>query len=514
MLTTFVTVFTIAAIVYILLMIGLQLLLGRKHGLMTALLRVGVTVAAAILAVPVAQSMSEGLGATIGDLILSLLSGGAGSLLGTVTVGVEGMALIGRFAVAPFVFLIAFLLLRIALAIVLKIIRKALPFLQREQIKRKISLPLSAVNGLLIALFTLVPLCGLISIGGNMLGQFAEASAKCESESVDEILQIFGTNDQELAEAAESMQDNFIVTVVHGTVGRPIYAILTVGELDPALTDGETVEIDLDTELTHLGSFTVYTVDMLDALQGDEFAESDKARLTAAADSMLASDWMRHLAADLVSSLASSWLKGESLGDMDRPALDANTAPTFDSLLHVMAAETPTTLSEDLHTILEVLGDFKKSGLLADSVDPAEMIKTISASGLLEETLDTLEANDRFVPVANELRAMSIRLVSGMLGVDELRSGQHDALMGDVAGRLNNVLDLGKAEREAILAKSLNEAFDQYGYDVPENVALQLSAQMIDDLGADGEITSDELTEYLINASESGDLPVGAADIV
>ena len=77
-------------------------------------------------------------------------------------------------------------------------------------------------------------------------------------------------------------------------------------------------------------------------------------------------------------------------------------------------------------------------------------------------------------------------------------------MMGNVADSLNNVLDMPEEERNSIITQSIKNNFSEKGFDVPDDVALEMSNQLINDLGADGEITADELTDYMVNHAEEG----------
>ena len=118
--------------------------------------------------------------------------------------------------------------------------------------------------------------------------------------------------------------------------------------------------------------------------------------------------------------------------------------------------------------------------------------------------LAKLEESDRLQALAVELKALAIRLVSNMLGVDKLQSGEYMDMMGDVASTLTDALQMPEAKRDALLLNSIKENFAGQGFDVPDDVALKMSHQMIDELGADGEISPDELTDYLVNHADEG----------
>ena len=119
--------------------------------------------------------------------------------------------------------------------------------------------------------------------------------------------------------------------------------------------------------------------------------------------------------------------------------------------------------------------------------------------GLLTRVLDELRASERLSVIADELEALSIRLVSSMLGVDKLKDGEYAETMDKIASKLTDSLELDEAERDAMVVDAIQTNLKAVGYDVPEDVALKLANQAMNEMGEDGEITADELTDYLVN---------------
>ena len=55
-----------------------------------------------------------------------------------------------------------------------------------------------------------------------------------------------------------------------------------------------------------------------------------------------------------------------------------------------------------------------------------------------------------------------------------------------------------------MVLNAIKNNFGDQGFDVPDDVALQMANKMLDELGADGEITGDELTQYMIQNVDEG----------
>ena len=200
--------------------------------------------------------------------------------------------------------------------------------------------------------------------------------------------------------------------------------------------------------------------------------------------------------------MAEKWLDGEDFAGMSRPKLDAALSPTFDCVLSVLASENADTLEEDIHDILDVLGDFMANDLLGEDADYMQLVQKLGASGLLTDMMAKLQANERLAVLATEIKALSMRLVTNMLGAQQLKDGQYAEMMGNVAGTLTDALEMSKEDRDAMVVESVQEQFAAEGYDVPPEVVVEITDQVMAELGADGEITEEELTDYFLNHSD------------
>ncbi len=503
LLLSILSIFTWTVVGLAVVMIVVNLLLARRRSWIMAIVRVGITVVSAVVALLVTKPLADLLADATYDLLLPTLGKlfkgiELDKVLADLPSGEEGLKIIAASLVAPFLFLAVFLLLRALLSIVGAIVAACVPALKAKT-KQGISMALGGLNGFLIVVVVLVPLCGFMALGGHLLTTVADTAEACNSPAVDEIIAELDVERTEFADTGSALEENPVVLVVHSTLGRPIFNYLTTGVTDAEKTHGRSIKLDLEAELGGLVKTVIYTVDAVDSMTKTDFTEEDKAKLYTMEESLLESEWRTVLMTDLLTAAATSWRKGEAYMGMERPALNTSMDPTVNCLLDILVHETELTLEKDFRDILDVVGDFLLCDLLAETVDPQAMIKTISERGLLNTTLDKLNANPRLAPIAVELKALSVRLLTDMLGLDELKNGEHAELMNNVAGELNNVLHMSAEERHDAVAEALGTAFDEYGFEIPADVANSMADKAIDELGADGEITGDELTDYLVN---------------
>ena len=499
--------------VYFLLFIGIHLLKARKKRWAMTLIRLGATVVAAIAAIPVCVVGVKFLADYAYDWLIPQLGQDVYDVLTAIPVGTEGVRALVTLVAAPLLYPIVFLVLHRVLMIIAWILEKCVPGLRPKR-QLALSLPLGALNGLLIAVVLIIPLCGLLTMGSHLATTLLSSDGGEPSALQSEIFDGLGMSEEDVLSVVEAVEEHPVVYTVHHTIGSPIFTALTTTKLDTADTHGREIVMNLETELTGLCKTASLALDVADSFGKDTYTAEDKAVLLATADSFFESDWIRMLAADTVALMADTWLKGDAFLGMEAPKMDANIQPAFNTVLTILSTETVDTLEGDIHVILDVFGDFMVYDLFNTDGDYNALVQKLGSSGLLNTTLEKLQANERLVPLVSELKSMSVRLVTNMLGVEDLKNGEYSEMMGNVAGTLTDALDMSKEERDAMIVDTLQNEFAAQGYDVPADVAIGMSDQLMEELGADGEITEEELTDYLVNHSEdlAGALPGGIPD--
>ncbi len=509
-LTAFLSAFTLGAVILAVVLLVVDLLLARRRSWIMGFVRIALTVGAAAAAIPLALRGAEHLSVPLYDLLLSLIGDSApaigdhvNSFMGMVASGAEGARLVMRLVIAPILFLFLFILLRLLLSIFGWILCRCVMVLRVRDVPG-VAMALGALNGVLITMVILVPLCGFLAMGGTLMTTVADTIDEERDEILVDLLDDAGTSRTELSSMGRYAAEHPLVVIVQGTVGEPVFSMLTTAEMDPSVTHGMDVSLKLESELTRLLCAGVYAVDAVDALDNDDYTPEDKVVLMAALDHALESDWVQLLATDSLVSLSGKWMANQAFLGMDRPTLDAKVQPILNSLLKILSEEEVTTLSADLHTIVDVLGDILVCDLLAESFDPSAMMTAISENGLLTHTLDKLESNAHMRPLADELEALGVRLLSDMLGLEELKNGEHDEMLTEVSAQMTESLTMSVEERHEFVSTWVRKVFEDYGYSVPEDVVIKIADRMVVELGGDGIITTEELTQYLVDNIDEG----------
>ena len=167
-------ILTVVIAVYAFLLTLKNLIHAAKRSWVMAVVRLGVTVAAAVVALFVTQEVADLAADTVYGYLLPHLGDELASFLAEVPVGAEGMRVIAALVASPILYVMIFVLLRWAASIVLWIVERCIPPLKKHSL-RILSIPLGAVNGLLVAAVTLLPLCGYLVFGAHMLGTFVDS---------------------------------------------------------------------------------------------------------------------------------------------------------------------------------------------------------------------------------------------------------------------------------------------------------------------------------------------------
>ncbi len=505
--STILSIFTWVVLGVAALMILINLLLARRRSWILAVIRLGMTVLAAIISVPASKIVAIKLTDFAYNQLIPSLSQEVQDVITAASVGEEGLKVLASLLIAPLIFLFVFILLRLVFTIIGCIVVACVPVLKERSLS-SVSMPVGAVNGLLITMIVFVPLCGFLAFGGHILNTASTTVQTTNSPAIDEMLTEMDIDHVELAELGESLEKNPAVMVIHSTVGRPIFDSLTTGQTDSTKTHGTSIQLNLEKEVGGLLNTAILLIDAADSLKHEDYTEADKNKLFAVEESLFDSEWRTMLMSDALNAAADSWLDNKPFAGKDRPSVDATIDPTLIVIFEIFSEEDYKTLEEDLRVLIDVVGDLLMCDLLASDIDPQEMIRTLSEKQILDKALSKLKANARLAPLATELKTMSVRLVTDMLGLEELKSGEHAELMNNVADELTKVSHMSPEERHEIISESLNDVFAQSGIDVPKDVAIELSDKMIDDLTAEGgEITGERLTDYLVDhAADVGEL--------
>lgn len=507
----FIPVVALAAIaaVYFAIRVGLSALLSGRHFTAEEGTYIGFTLLSAVLALAGARLIYRPAVSTVFSLVISpLLNAQAKSWLDLSPTALKGAEELAGLLVIPLIFLVLFLLIRLLFMLVARVpwnVRRQRREASYEYIPRrnKAATVMGGVNGFLISIAVLIPLCGCLVTAGDVISAFSDTGAAEMSQVQTMLRQSARLDAQEMTRYGESLSKNPVLAVFGRGPGGALFRGMTTGSVRSS--DGSTIRVSLTDELSVLSSVggnglvTAYSI----SRQSVTIPESAQNAILAIKDGVLSSRLLTTVGAEAVSGIASAWFEGRSFNGLKPPALNDILSPTFDLALKLLSEETPDLMGPDTQTLTGVMLDLVDSGLFVRSISYADVMEKLGHGGLMFSILDRLLENRHLAPLADELEALSSRVVAQVLDPEKIRNGTYDDLLGEISLRLNNVLGLTREEREAEIREAVRVAFDRYGYDVPGDVAVSLSEQILAEIGADGAVTVDELKDFLLSHGAS-----------
>ena len=519
-------IITLVMIAYVLLLGLFTALPARKHHWIMALVRTGIIVVSVIIAVPVSKVIAGAVSGTLAPMFDGLLSGDIGELVEHAPILKESVELMVALIIAPLVFLVLFIVIRGVLAIAALIVEKTVPYFKERNPKKgtkkdphntAIAMPVGAFNGILVALVTLIPLCGYIGLVSGFMSLLdmgntqsaPESSVSVVAPSV-EYLASETTADFTQQRAPAEEEDEMMATVKEvlenpmigavNTVGRPVFNWMTSGKVHGTTGD---VDFSLSKDLPHLAQSLTGFVDAMALTEDGNMTEEDKKALLDAVDFLMESDWVAEVMAQTIGYMATQWKQGETVMGIAAPDIgDDMVQPMMNKMWDILATESKETIREDLETLTIVLSDLMSLGFATADGDNQAVITQLAGgeNSTLSHMIQTLEANAHMAPLVDEIRALSLRLVSRTMGDALKNTDQYDEVISNVAEVFNDVANMPAEQRQEVLKTKVKEAFATQEIDVPEDLAVELSEKAIADLSANGEpITDEALKNYFID---------------
>lgn len=497
-------------LVYLALVAWMMAAIAKKHSWLMALIRHGVLLLSLVIAVPVSKTLGLWIGRLITDTVIGALPNSMADYFEAVSLGESSLAAIIGLVLGLCLFVTIFLFVRLLLSLLVKIPEKVIPALHKERKhNRVIACSIGALNGVVLALVTLIPLCGLITTAVDTSAAFFEDTYVDKTNIMMELKAGEGGDVLEAVEDATDELDHGAFRAL-STIGSPVYRWLTTTQL--AVDDGRadhTIEFDLDRELVHLGKTAGQIVCAADTFDGD-FSEDDKAELLAAGDTLLDSSWVAELGAETLSYAGNRWKNGRQAWGQSAPTINATMQPTMLVVYDILSTESSANIRADLRTMLDVLGTLAANGFFDDGVDSETLLSRLaeqSDDGNLVDRLQAiLEKNQHLSALSAEIDAVIARVVSSVLSTELRENDRYTPAIQQVSGNLNQALAIeDEEERHEVVRSAVKDAFETEGINIPEDLALEMSDEIMAECGDDGEITDDEVREYLATRMENDD---------
>lgn len=491
-------------ILYCLLRTLLSFLAAGRHSVGEEITYIGVTLGSGVLAVFLARGIYRLISDPVCALIIEKIKNArVENWMDLMPTGVAGLEELIGLLLVPLLFLVSFLFLHLVgtgiAHIPWRVARSKREKSYEYFPKRNwVTSSMGGVNGFLISLCVLIPLCGYITLISGTAMDFVETGAY-ETKTVQKVVtKNIGADPDRLLEYVEKLDKNPVIGMFGKGPGHVLFSELTAGMVE---ADEETVPLQLETELHTIATAGGYGIRMAEMIskKSVNLSEEDRESVLALKSAILSSKWLTQTGAEAVSGIATEWSQDRAFDKLKKPRVNDVLKPTFDLAIQLLCEEDAELFREDAETLTGIMLDLVESRLFVKNIDYNVVMERLGENGLMLSILNRLLENDHLAPLADELESLSVRVVASVLDTDKLIEGAYDELVGEVSLRLNNVLNLTREEREEEVRAAISEVFVNYGYEVPDDVAISVSEQLIATLGEDGEITPEELKQYLID---------------
>lgn len=408
--------------------------------------------------------------------------------------------------VAPIVFLVTFFVMRGIIAIVMAIVNKAVSKRLESgkyepedapNYRKKPNLTnglLGALCGLMVVVICISPVMGSIKIIGktfnNMnantdaLGIRIKSSVtqyvdKCSNDLVGNVFYYCGGNLIYRSTASSKLNENYfgIEREIDGTFN-------TLNDI-----------MNVSNTINNLGSAT----------------EEEKNELRNLGSNINKAETLKTVAADIVPVLAKKWANNEPYEGVEKPKVNKAANTFFNQMLHVCKQSTSETVGDDLSTLINVYIIAFENDILA-SENYKEMLEQAKKTGAFDLIKKELEKNPRMAGISLELDNMTIRSVA--TAIQSFNIENYDALMGDVTDTLNKAMKLEGQERLDYVNDLTKSYIHQYGIDIGDDVAEEISARLVEELvdHRNTEITVDDIKAFMDKYSVKASGPSGSGN--
>lgn len=392
------------------------------------------------------------------------------------------------------VFVITFLLSRIVCAILSAIVfRTALKnrvqgtsySSERQLASERMSIPaaglLGAVSSLLVAITLFSPIIGTLKMSDKVFDIINSAMAVDGDEEKEKYSNPLSDYSSELG-----------VNVLYYGGGAVCYNLSA-----RALINKTTVvlprELDATKEIISGMGQVLPSLSNITNLNADEM-QPLYGFLDKTDDSYLVS----FILSEVVSNAAEAWRSGESFVGVSRPSLGELLDPAFDSILTVLYATGPSTVSEDLTTLIDIFLIVKDSGIQSLSGDFNSMMKRLEEKEVLTRLRAALDENPRMKIVSASLGDLAIQAVAGVINFENYDSEKYDGLFEEISMHFNRLEGLEDEQKIEVLRDEAKKELANRNIEVPDEIAELLITTVVTDIvpDEDGYITPEILKEF------------------
>ncbi len=359
---------------------------------------------------------------------------------------------------APFAFVLLFILVRVIFGIVMLIVRRFIPLLNNLPgvAKRLGGLGVGAVNGFIWCLIIFMPLLGTVSVANTVM-----TNIQIPDNNAEESVEVGGVTLLSSEQTSEMDQiTQYISPLVESGAGKVLLSCggnFLYDTVAGAQYYGERVTLSNEA--------TVIVSVVNDFTSANEEENMAVIAVDAALEAIGGSPIIKNLSAEVVSGAAQAWINSDTFMGMEKISLGEMFDPTMDVVLQILATESKEYIYGDLQSISNFVHALDEHGMLDQSGEGESMLDAFGEKGIFVDLLSSVENNDRMLPIIDEVNAFAIRIFTANMGMSTDPDELYNNLMQSL-GETINQYNGGMLTREDAEA-ALIEAF--YGHGIVIN---------------------------------------------
>ncbi len=413
---------------------------------------------------------------------------------------------------SPIIFVLVFLILRLICHVITAIVyKKTLDYGGRTESSvgendtwykrnnKKIGAVVGGVSGFLIVLIMFSPIIGTLKTVDSLVNMTKSDDSASEqqvqvdqaSAEADTSTEAGNSKPKSALDVVSDYANDFAGTVMYYCGGKAIYDMSARTEVD-----GHTVV--LTQEIDSVSAMAKELIEVAPAITNlGNFGAEDVGKLENICDTVDDSYFLSLLTSSIVSSASRNWAMGEDFIGIARPDFNDSISAFTDCIFSVLATTTPDTVGEDLSTIFRVCGIIMDSGLLQTNGDYDAIMALLEDGEFLNELISELESNPRTAHLVDSIHLFAMNSLMSNIKFDGYDVSEYEGLMEDIAEQFNRMNGQSHDKKVETLANYTVEYLQDYGVDVPVEVAKVIADAMITNIpDSDGYITAEQMKEF------------------
>ncbi len=364
------------------------------------------------------------------------------------------------------------------------------------------------LTGLFTALLLLAPFLGTIGVAGTLYDGLDSMGIKWKQMKLDK---------DKLDRTLDPIIHDSVLQLLCMTGGDLIYDSMTTTRLE-----GQTIV--LRDEMDACMNIASGATGAMRALtKGEEATEEQVESLRALGKALGDSRIMCLVSTDFVSGATGKWLEYEEFLGFTRPRFGSFVDPVMTQVFAFMYGNVhPDYISEDLTTVINVYLIALDNGLVGQ-IDNSTLMTRLDENGVLDQIYAELNSNPRMQVMVKYLTDSTMSIMAQTIKSLDLDPETYSQLMTDISDALvmvNNMSAADFSEQVGVMADQVMYYSEQYGFEVPRDVAEMAVTSLVDQFKGQKNVTAEDVEVYIEEVilkeypgtdfnpgTEDGDLP-------